>query len=122
MVRIALMHIRWVIVALVVLPLSACGDKATTAPAAEKPNASADQSRSLAQLGGGSGDQASLAVPLESLKVDETAVEAKTREKRSAKEGEACVDEKARNFKGPDGQPTAPSADDLKAWIQACGV
>lgn len=122
MVRVALIHVRWIIAVLVVLPLLACGDKATTAPAAEAQSASADQSRSLAQLGGGSGDQASLAVPLESLKVDETAVEAKTREKRSAKEVEACVDEKARNFKGPDGQPSAPSVDDLKAWIEACGA
>lgn len=122
MVRVALIHVRWIIAALVVLPLLACGDKATTAPAAEKPNASADQGRSLAQLGGGSGDQASLAVPLESLRVDETAVETRTREKRSANEVEACVEEKARNFKGPDGQPTAPSAEDLKAWIQTCGA
>ena len=122
MIRSALTQVRWFVAALVLLSLLACSDKATTAPAADRLSASADQNRSLAQLGGGSGDQASLAVPLESLKVDETAVEAKTRETRSAKEVEACVDEKARNFKGPDGQPTAPSADDLKAWIQACGV
>lgn len=122
MIRSALTQVRWFVAALVLLSLLACSDKATTAPAADRSSASADQNRSLAQLGGGSGDQASLAVPIESLKVDETAVEAKTREKRSAKEVEACVDEKARNFKGPDGQPSAPSADDLKSWIEACGV
>jgi hypothetical protein len=73
-------------------------------------------------MGGGAGDKAPLAVPLESLNLDAPPVEEKTRERRSAKEVEACVDEKTRNFKGPNGEASAPSMEELRVLIESCGV
>jgi len=113
---------RWFVVAFCALPLFACGDKETTvAPAAETPPGTVT-SRSLSDMGAGAGDEAQLAVPLESLDLESTPISGQIRERRSAREVEACVEQKAGNFKGPDGEPSAPSADDLRAFIEACGA
>ncbi len=112
---------RLYIAVFMALPLISCGEKATNSVSSDAATNPTVQYRSLADMGGGSGDQVPLAVPVDSLDLKNTPVEAKTVEKRSAKEVEACVDEKVAGFKGSDGERSVPSMDELKLIIQGCG-
>jgi hypothetical protein len=122
LIRGSMLEKPWVVYFVMLMPLTACGDKATSASPADQAAVQVSTGRSLTDMGGGSGDEAPLAVPLESLDLKNTPIETKSVERRSAKEVEACMDERAANFKGPDGQPGVPSIEDLKSIIQACGA
>lgn len=107
---------------IVMLPMSGCGEKTTETTPAEVSAEQSVSNRSLTDLGGGQGDEAQLVVPLESLDLESTPIDGRSRERRSPKEVEACVDEKSRNFTAADGEPTVPSMDELRAIIVACGA